>query len=33
MSNGYKKWCECCKMMVPFNRAAIRDHEASSKHK
>ena len=31
--NQRKKFCECCKIMIPFTREAIRDHEATPKHK
>jgi hypothetical protein len=33
MSKGFKKWCEICKTLIPFQRDAIKDHEASNKHK
>ena len=29
----YKKWCEYCKILIPFNRPAIRDHENTHIHK
>lgn len=31
--NQRKKWCECCQIMIPYNRSAIQDHEGSHKHK
>lgn len=31
--NNRKKWCEVCKMLIPYTRAAIQDHERTAKHK
>ncbi|CAD8043294.1 unnamed protein product [Paramecium primaurelia] len=31
--NERKKWCEVCKMLIPYTRAAIQDHENTAKHK
>jgi hypothetical protein len=32
MIKGFKKWCEKFKTLIPFQRDAIKDHEASNKH-
>ncbi|CAK74952.1 unnamed protein product (macronuclear) [Paramecium tetraurelia] len=31
--NERKKWCEVCKMLIPYTRSAIQDHENTAKHK
>lgn len=28
-----KKWCEACKLNIPYTRADIVDHENSARHK